>query len=446
MTAQAHIFSGTEITTGRRKPSELVAEYQAKLDAIPAALSAFENAGRELERACSIGGAYPGVSLNTGRVYEAVALDALLKSAWRHVWELYGLATIASADTKRRVDRLFENPPEFSVENIRVHFGDLFRDPWQAILKGLAEVFSSLDPVFKSHERMKVGVKGLPKRVILSNVNSYGSYGQDRIRDILNALAAYQRKPLVEYYELSRLVDGDGTALMEPWIAPKTAWQEEKSFPGRGVWLRRYANGNGHLYFGPEALRDVNMALAEFYGDVLPDCPEERPSAGTNTQVAKDLQFYRTPDAVVDRVLARRVWDGMRVLEPSCGDGALLNGLRKRGANVFGIEVDPSRATECKSKGYAVLCANFLEQPPDPEFDAVVMNPPFYGRHYAKHIKHALKWLKPNGFILAILPVTARYDHGELDYLKPSWEDLPVGSFSESGTNINTCVAIIYNR
>ena len=39
--------------------------------------------------------------------------------------------------------------------------------------------------------------------------------------------------------------------------------------------------------------------------------------------------------------------------------------------------------------------------------------------------------------LTAILPATARYDHG---LLSGSWEDLPVGAFSESGTNVNTMV------
>ena len=48
------------------------------------------------------------------------------------------------------------------------------------------------------------------------------------------------------------------------------------------------------------------------------------------------------------------------------------------------------------------------------------------------------------GLLLAILPITARHDHGELDDLKPRWTDLPVGSFSASGTNINTVIARIH--
>lgn len=56
------------------------------------------------------------------------------------------------------------------------------------------------------------------------------------------------------------------------------------------------------------------------------------------------------------------------------------------------------------------------------------------------------------GTLIAILPATARYDHGLLDHLIPQarwstpWHDLPVGTFSESGTNINTTVLIIHRR
>jgi len=73
----------------------------------------------------------------------------------------------------------------------------------------------------------------------------------------------------------------------------------------------------------------------------------------------------------------------------------------------------------------------------------VIINPPFYGKHYAKHVKHALKFLKAGGTLTAILPVTARYDHGLLD---GHWEDLPVGAFRQSGTNINTTVLTIKTK
>lgn len=44
---------------------------------------------------------------------------------------------------------------------------------------------------------------------------------------------------------------------------------------------------------------------------------------------------------------------------------------------------------------------------------------------------------KGGGMMRHVLPITARYDHG---LLEGNWHDLPVGSFSESGTNINTTI------
>jgi len=125
------------------------------------------------------------------------------------------------------------------------------------------------------------------------------------------------------------------------------------------------------------------------------------------------------------------------VLEPFCGCGRLLDALRSAGDDPFGIEVDPARAAQCREKGHAVQCANFLETVPTGDYDRVVMNPPFYGTHYARHVEHVLRYLHPNGVLTAILPATARYDHG---LLSVSWEDLPVGAFSENGTNVNTCI------
>lgn len=431
-----------QLTTGRRKPSELVEEYNVKREALGDALAAFEAAGNILKTAATIGGTWGNVNLDTGRgIYLSTLEKSLLQSAWRHVWQLYDLETIASAETKRRVEYLFESPPAFTIENIRDKFGDLVADPWGSVLRGLAEVFSGLDPAFKSHEKVKIGVKGLPKRVILSNVAGHGSLGRDRLRDILNAIAAYQGKPLLEYRELAAILE-DGDALLNEWTTPEDYHRTEVTFPARGVWLKRFANGNGHLYFTPETLLDVNRALAEFYGDVLPDAYTERKPA-TGTAVSKDLQYYPTPKDAVERLCGDDVLTGKRVLEPSCGCGRIMDYVRDHGGEVFGIEFHGGRVQEAREKGHNVLHANFLETVPTGDYDMVLMNPPFAGTHYNKHVRHALKFLKPGGILRSILPATARHDHGLLDDLRPSWVDLPVGSFRESGVGVNTCIATI---
>jgi len=437
------ILHGTEVTTGRRKPSAIVAEYDAKAGALDDALATFEQAQTAIKAACCIGGTFAYDRLETGRVAKSDAQRVLLKSAWRHLYEYYGLPDIIPAADKRRLEMMFEKPPAFTVDNIRDQFGDYVADPWGTILRGLAEVFCSLDPAFKSHEKVKIGVKGLPKRVILQNVSGYGTWGRDRLRDMLNALAAYQRKPLVEFAEIEALMK-NGNALLRPWQEADHRGKPH-DYPARGVWLKRFQNGNGHLFFKPDTLADVNRALAEYYGAVLPDAPDPTAKGQASTEVSKDLQYYPTPVDVVERIIADLgPIRGQRVLEPSCGCGRFLDALRRAGGDCYGIEVDASRATQCRAKGHSVLRGNFLEAAPTGSFDLVVMNPPFYGRHYAKHVRHALRFLRPKGKLVAILPATARYDHGELDDLRPRWSDLPVGAFSESGTNINTTVCTVF--
>lgn len=438
------VLTGNEVSTGRRKPSDLVAEYEAKLAAIDDALSQFAIAQNAIKQACVVGGTFANYRLETGRISKLDAERFLLKSAWRHFYGLYGLSDILPAADKRRIEQMLEQPPAFTVGNIREEFGEYVADPWGAILRGLAEAFCNLDPAFKSHEKVKIGAKGLPKRVILNNVSGYGTWGRDRLRDILNALAAYQRKPLVEYAEIAEIME-NGEALRYGLTYTPHGKKEPITAPPRGVWLKRYQNGNGHLYFDPQTLADVNRALAEYYGAVLPDAPDPNAKKQTGTNVSKDLQYYPTPVAVVDRIMGDLGnIEGKKVLEPSCGCGRFLDALRRSGAVPYGIEFDASRASTARDKGHSVFRGNFLEAAPTANFDLVVMNPPFYGKHYEKHIRHALRFLKPKGKLVSILPSTARYDHGCLDDLRPRWSDLPVGSFSESGTNINTSICTIF--
>lgn len=419
---------------------DVVAEYDLKIGQIEETITAFNLAGETLKSAACIGGTWGETQIDIGGVYEQTIKASLLKSAWRHVYNGLNIARIATAADKKRFEQAMAKPAPFTLQNITATFGTYVSDPWGNILRGLAEVFCDLDPSYKSHDKVKIGVQGLPKRIILSNVGSYGSWGKDRLENVLNALASYQGKPLVTWAELDAILKKED-ALLNDW--KHKYGDKEKEFPGRGVRLRRFSNGNGHLFFEPQTLKDINRALAEYYGEVLADCSEERPAtAHPSTEVSKDLQYYPTPiDVVKDIVSDLGNIEGLSILEPSCGCGRFLDVLRDAKAEVYGIEYDASRAQISRSKGHSVLTANFLETVPTPTFDRVVMNPPFYGKHYAKHIEHALKFLKPGGRLTSILPSTARYDHGLVD---GRWSDLPVGSFRESGTNINTSVLTVF--
>jgi hypothetical protein len=431
---------------------DLVDEYEEKNAAIDVELKGFEEAFTRLEMAASIQGKYVSpITRHRPHIHASELRKVLLKSGWKAIYDRLQIDMIASAKDKKLFERTLEEPPELTFDNAKATFGDYLMRPRHHILRGLAEVFSDLDQAYKSHSKVKIGVKGLPKRVIISSYGGYGSYGRDKLRDIVNALAAYQGKPLMNHDELSAIAaahDASEDAILDGRSIAWKSRHQAGEYPtlDRGITVRKFSNGNAHVFFAPSTLLDINRALAEFYGEVLPDAEEEDAKRQTSTAVSKDLQFYWSPAEVIAKALddigiygksyySRQEPPAYRVLEPSCGDGRIMDELRKRGCRPFGIEVHAGRAAEARAKGHSVMTGNFLEQPARPEFDYVVMNPPFYGRHYVKHVKHALKFLKPGGTLVSILPATAHYDHQEL---QGQWTDLPVGSFSEAGTNVPT--------
>lgn len=437
-----------------RSLREIVEEYDAKRAAIPQTVQAFKDAVAEVEMQATIGGTYAHSVWGRGSpsVYERSLEDNLLKSAWKHVYNGLNLHKIASASDRKKFERSFDNPPEFTLDNLRATFGQYVADPRHHILKGLAECFVDLDPAFKSHSKVKVGVEGLPKRMILRSVGgeySYGSHGRQQLWDTINAIRVFEGRPHIEYREFDDLIKGARRGRVE----------------FEGMKLEVYKNGNGHLHFTPEKLRAINLALAEFYGDVLPDTPDadQERDLFRSREVSKDLQYYPTPRKVIDAMLRDVSWrDTEAVLEPSCGDGRIMDAVRevKPGIRLEGIEINADRVAEARAKGHGVWQGNFLETTPEPRFDLVVMNPPFYGEHWKKHLLHARRFLKPRpegqrwggGVLICILPATAFYDGhlGEMGLvpkdahtrdrgrLDTGWRDLPVASFAESGTNIPT--------
>lgn len=432
---------------------DIIDEYERKIENVEAAIKAYEDACTAIEMAGTIMGTYVNPVLRGRATVSARDMRKNLRaSGWKAIYNRCQIDRIASAKDKKLFERTLADPPELTFDNAKATFGPYLENPRSHILRGLAEVFADLDPAYKSHSKVKIGVKGLPKRVILSNFGDYsGTYGRDKLRDIVNALAAYRGQPLMEHEEFQAIAAAHRAGEDAVLDGRKVTWTDryregEYQTLDRGMTVRRFANGNAHVFFSPDTLRDINMALAEFYGDVLPDAEDEGAKPRQSTAVSKDLQFYWTPQEVIDRALEfagvynLKEWsynppEPSRILEPSCGDGRIMDAIRARGHQVFGIEYHAGRAAEARAKGHNVLTANFLEHPATPDFDMVVMNPPFYGRHYVKHVRHALKFLKPGGTLVSILPATSWYDHGEL---KGEWRDLPVASFAEAGTNVPT--------
>lgn len=170
--------------------------------------------------------------------------------------------------------------------------------------------------------------------------------------------------------------------------------------------------------------------------------------------VPQDFGFFPTPGRVVDRLLEFAQLDkGMSALEPSAGRGAIASALAIAGLEVDCVELLPDNAKHLEQLPFrSVRCADFLSIEPEPIYDRVVMNPPFdKKRSDIHHVLHALKFLKPRGLLVAIMPtgVIFREDalsrdfRGIVSARSGTIVNLPDASFKTSGTMVNTCVAII---
>lgn len=91
--------------------------------------------------------------------------------------------------------------------------------------------------------------------------------------------------------------------------------------------------------------------------------------------------------------------DWLRVLEPSCGRGAVLRELVAAGISnerIWGVDIDVEAAIACRSAGFEyVACADYLTIPLARRFDLVIGNPPYSLAE--EFIRRSLDLLKDSG-------------------------------------------------
>jgi len=358
-----------------------------------------------------------------------------------------------------------DDVPEVSEDTVRATFASLFEDADTIFKRGIAMAFSKLDRRFKSHDGFKLGARVVITRAFDTTFGSttYG-HSWDTIGDIERAFAvldgvAPNSRALERAVDESRKGGGYG---------PKQSVAETRFFR-----LKGFQNGNAHLWFTRDDLVEkVNRLLSEYYGAVLPDAWETasqdpaRANRVRSTEVSTELQFYPTPSDVAAKVAGENL-RGLRVLEPSAGEGAMAAAAIKAGAaRVDCVEVDPVRVSVLSGRfgrdsRVTVRRANFLETIADPVYDLVVMNPPFFGTHYMSHVRHAFDFLQPGGKLRAVLPATVEFGESKAHVEFRKWamahgaktyagefqvSDLPMGSFKESGTNVSTCILTLEKR
>lgn len=171
-----------------------------------------------------------------------------------------------------------------------------------------------------------------------------------------------------------------------------------------------------------------------------------------------DFEFFPTPPDVVRYLIhLADIRDGMKVLEPSAGQGAIAKAAHAAAADVMldmyelmPANNDALHALNLRLSGIGEP-VDFLTVEPIPAYDRVVMNPPFGRQADIKHVNHALKFLKPDGLLVSVMAssVTFRSNKLTTDFRQVieehggHIEELPESAFKSSGTMVNTVIVTI---
>ena len=478
-----------EIERGLSRSLDLFADAFAKIEDADAAIKRAHAAIEEVTPGASyhsehdirgIGDFYKAIRLPVRELYLGTARKLLTLRCWHYVVDRCGMQHLMDAQAKKELDaqlryvpersrddrslideeEIAKSAPPFTSENVRATMARFAADAQMIWRRGIANAFSGLDRRFRSHDGFKVG-----SRIILTRfANEHGSvdrYGRssETFRDIERTFHILDgqdpRHARADF--LFQINEERRCGLFDP----RQSEHEHAYFK-----VRIFKNGNAHLWFTRDDLVElVNKELAAYYGEVIGDgqTKEDDPLESRALTPARLFGFYPTPKDLAERVAALIPFrEGtQRILEPSAGTGNLIRAAmpsvegwdgRNSHRLVDAIEIQAELAKRLRNWGdnrlRRVIEADFLIVTPGDTglYDGVFMNPPFDRERDIDHVTHALKFLKPGGWLLSIMSAGIEFRETrksaafrKLLDARGGWMlDLPSGSFAEVGTYVNT--------
>lgn len=178
-------------------------------------------------------------------------------------------------------------------------------------------------------------------------------------------------------------------------------------------------------------------------------------------QQRENTQFYPTPRHVARRLIelsgiTKTSLDRPIILEPSAGIGNLLDEIPsyiREKAGIYVVETEKSNVDKLIEKGYSVHEMSFEEfYNKHREFKRtithVIMNPPFSLGRDIHHTLLAYELLAEGGVLTGIISENSLYYNNSDSKMFREWldkhnayiEQLPYGSFKESGTMVDTAL------
>lgn len=401
------------------------------------------------------------LNLPTRDNFLAVARKVVDRRMWATLIELTDLERIMDKQAKDQLRQdLMDNVPEATEDNIFATVQTFAADAGTIFRRGIANCFTKLDRRFRSHDGWKIG-----SRIVLTYCfDEWGSWG----------FRSNHRDTIHDIDRVFHVLDGGNTPHLYGGIVAAIDESRRRGGFGRRqseceseyFKVRGFKNGNAHVWFKRDDLVEkVNKLLGEYYGAPIPQErePEDDPLSRVKTSLAKNYGFFPTPDAAADEVVSGAMLGHRKegeprltVLEPSAGTGNLARRCVEKGATVDCVEYQPQLADALDGACLyrAVKRGDFLAMQPDPArlYDRVVMNPPFDRERDIDHVMHALKFLKPDGCLVAVMSAGTEFRETRkatafralMEDMRAAWRDLPAGSFASVGTNVNTVVLRVF--
>lgn len=181
---------------------------------------------------------------------------------------------------------------------------------------------------------------------------------------------------------------------------------------------------------------------------------------GEKRNLKKEFQFFATPESLANEMahyLGIKREQRFRILEPSAGQGALLQAVWKTYPFVKQIDycelMDVNKTILEKLAGAHCISDDFLSlgEEYNNYYDRIIANPPFSKNQDIDHIRKMWDVLKPGGRLVTISSQHWNYSNNkkEVDFKEWIYEKdvsvngIDAGAFSESGTKIPTFLIVI---
>jgi len=174
---------------------------------------------------------------------------------------------------------------------------------------------------------------------------------------------------------------------------------------------------------------------------------------GDKINLKQDFQYFATPRNLVDEMVELAdIQPTDKMLEPSGGQGAIVEVVEELCDSVDICEFMSQNREVLKSKGYEVICDDFLELSTEKKYNKIIANPPFSKDQDCKHVLKMYEHLVVGGTLVAIMSKSWMRDNKNLVQARfaelvnrkgNTLTNIESGEFKDSGTNVATVLVKI---